>query len=74
MRSFILNEAHIAVYMAHPGVTKMRENYKPLFFWKGMKADQMNEPDLGGHVAHVCDGPTKELGRILATSRIRLQQ
>jgi hypothetical protein len=28
--------------MAHPGVTKMREDLKPLFFWKGMKADIVN--------------------------------
>jgi hypothetical protein len=25
------------VYMAHPGVMKMRVDLKPLFFWKGMK-------------------------------------
>jgi hypothetical protein len=25
--------------MAHPRVTKMRKNLKPLFFWKGMKED-----------------------------------
>jgi hypothetical protein len=34
----------------------------------------MNEPNLGRHVAHVRDGPTKELGGILATSRVHLQQ
>ena len=34
LRMFILSEVHRAVYMAHPGVTKMRENLKPLFFWK----------------------------------------
>jgi hypothetical protein len=28
--------------MAHPGVTKMREDLKPLFFWKGMKEDIVN--------------------------------
>jgi hypothetical protein len=28
--------------MAHPGVTKMRENLKVLFFWKGMKEDIVN--------------------------------
>jgi hypothetical protein len=28
LRSFILNEAHIAVYMDHPGVTKMRAELK----------------------------------------------
>jgi hypothetical protein len=38
----ILSEAHRAVYMAHPGVTKMRVDLKPLFFWKGMKADIVN--------------------------------
>jgi hypothetical protein len=32
----------------------------------------MNEPDLGGHVAHVHDGETKELGRIVCTAGIRL--
>jgi hypothetical protein len=42
LRSLILNEAHRAVYMAHPGVTKMRVDLKPLFFWKGMKADIVN--------------------------------
>ena len=29
LRSLILSEAHRAVYMAHLGVTKMRENLKP---------------------------------------------
>jgi hypothetical protein len=42
LRMLILNEAHRAVYMAHPGVTKMRADLKPLFFWKGMKADIVN--------------------------------
>jgi hypothetical protein len=32
----------------------------------------MNEPYLGRHVVHVCDGPTEALGRILATGIIRL--
>jgi hypothetical protein len=32
LRMLILSEAHRAVYMAHPGVTKMREDLKPLFF------------------------------------------
>jgi hypothetical protein len=35
LRSLILNKAHRAVYMAHPGVTKMRADLKPLFFGKG---------------------------------------
>ena len=39
LRMLIMIEAHRAVYMAHPGVTKMRADLKPLFFWRGMKAD-----------------------------------
>jgi hypothetical protein len=42
LRSLILSEAHREVYMAHPGVTMMRENLKPLFLWKGMKEDIVN--------------------------------
>jgi hypothetical protein len=42
LRSLILNKAHRAVYMAHHGVTKMRVDLKPLFFWKGMKAYIVN--------------------------------
>jgi hypothetical protein len=42
LRMLILSEAHRAVYMAHPGVTKMRADLKPLFFWRGMKADIVN--------------------------------
>ena len=42
LRSLILNEAHRAVYMAHPRVMKMREYLKPLFLWKGMKVDIVN--------------------------------
>jgi hypothetical protein len=42
LRMLILSEAHRAVYMAHPGVTKMGAYLKPLFFWKGMKADIVN--------------------------------
>jgi hypothetical protein len=34
LRILILNEAHREVYLAHPGVTKMRAYLKPLFFWK----------------------------------------
>jgi hypothetical protein len=39
LRSFILSEAHRAVYMARPGVTKMKEYLKPLIFWKGLKGN-----------------------------------
>jgi hypothetical protein len=38
----ILRKAHRGVYMAHLGVTKMRADLKPLFFWKGMKANIVN--------------------------------
>jgi hypothetical protein len=38
----ILSEAHREVDMAHPGVTKMRADLKPLFLWKGMKAYIVN--------------------------------
>ena len=34
----------------------------------------MNEPNLGRHVAHVHNGPTKSLGIIIFTSGVRLQQ
>jgi hypothetical protein len=34
LRILILNEAHSAMYMAHPGVMKMRAYLKPLFLWK----------------------------------------
>jgi hypothetical protein len=42
LRMLILSEAHREVYMAHPGVMKMRADLKPLFFWKGMKVDIVN--------------------------------
>jgi hypothetical protein len=42
LRMLILSEAHREVYMAHPGVTKMRADLKPLFFWKGMKTNIVN--------------------------------
>jgi hypothetical protein len=42
LRMLILRKAHRVVYMAHSGVTKMREDLKPLFFWKGMKVDIVN--------------------------------
>ena len=42
LRILILNESHRAVYISHPGVTKMRADLKPFFFWKGMKADIVN--------------------------------
>jgi hypothetical protein len=42
LRMLIRSEAHRAVYMAHPGVMNMRADLKPMFFWKGMKADIVN--------------------------------
>jgi hypothetical protein len=41
-RILILKEPHRSIYMAHIGVTKMREDLKPLFFWKGMNAYIVN--------------------------------
>jgi hypothetical protein len=46
LRSLILNEAHRALYMSHPGVTKMRADLKPLLFWKGMKEDIVNYMEI----------------------------
>jgi hypothetical protein len=34
LRNLFLKKAYRAVYMAHPGVMKMKEDLKPLFFWK----------------------------------------
>jgi hypothetical protein len=42
LRMLIRSKAHRAVYLAHPGVRKMRVDLKPLFFWKVMKADIVN--------------------------------
>jgi hypothetical protein len=42
LRMLILSKAHRVVYMSLPRVTKMRVDLKPLFFWKGMKADIVN--------------------------------
>jgi hypothetical protein len=39
LRNLILSKAHREVYMAHSGVTKMKKDLKPLFFYKGMKAN-----------------------------------
>jgi len=32
LKSLISSESHREVYMAHPGVMKMKEDLKPLFF------------------------------------------
>jgi len=42
IRQLILNEAHLTIYIAHPGVKKMSVDLKPLLFWKGMKNEIMN--------------------------------
>jgi hypothetical protein len=39
LKSLILNKYRREAYMIHLGVTDMRADLKPLFFWKGMKAD-----------------------------------
>jgi hypothetical protein len=38
------------------------------------RADRKKEPNLGGYVAYVHDGPTKVLGRVLAIGRVCIQQ
>ena len=45
-RILILNESHRAVYMAHPGVAKIRADLKPLLFWKGMKDNIVNYVEI----------------------------
>ena len=42
LRSLILSKAHREIYMAHPGVMKMRKDLKPLLFWKEMKEEIVN--------------------------------
>jgi hypothetical protein len=42
LRNLFFNEAHQALYMAHPGVAKMKAELKPLFFWKEMNTDIVN--------------------------------
>jgi hypothetical protein len=32
--------------------------------------NRKNKPNIGGYVAYVCYGPTKELGGVLATGRV----
>ena len=53
LRMLILTEDHRAVYMAHPGVTKMREDLKPLFFWKGMNEYIVNYVEIFIECQHV---------------------
>jgi hypothetical protein len=42
IQNLILRESHRAVYMAHPGITKVNVDLKPLFFWNEMKIDAVN--------------------------------
>lgn len=37
LRDIVWKDVHIAPYVGHPGVTKMMDDVKPLYFWKGMK-------------------------------------
>ena len=39
LRRQILGEFHSTPYSAHPGVTKMLADIKPIYFWKGMKRE-----------------------------------
>jgi hypothetical protein len=58
----ILSKAPRAVYVAHPGVTKMRAELKPLFFWKGMKADIVNFVAICLECQQVKDEPRHPTG------------
>ena len=48
LREEILSEAHNSKYCIHPGGSKMYQDLKKHFWWKGMKID------IAGHVAR-CD-------------------
>ena len=39
LRRKILEEAHCAAYTMHPGSTKMYQDLKDHYWWKGMKKD-----------------------------------
>ena len=39
LRSEILHEAHHSKYTIHPGVTKMYQDMKRMYWWQGMKRD-----------------------------------
>ena len=39
LRQRILQEAHNAPYSFHPGVTKMYQDVKGMYWWNGMKKD-----------------------------------
>ena len=39
LRQRILQEAHNASYSVHPGVTKMYQDVKGMYWWNGMKKD-----------------------------------
>ena len=39
LRQRILQEAHNAPYSVHPGVTKMYQDVKGMYWWNGIKKD-----------------------------------
>ena len=39
LRNEILKEAHSSPFVMHPGSTKMYQDIKPHFWWRGMKKD-----------------------------------
>lgn len=39
LRELVLEEFHNPPYSRHPGVTKMVEGLRPLYFWLGLKRD-----------------------------------
>jgi hypothetical protein len=47
-------------------------NFSTAYHPETYRQTERYEPNLGRHVAHVRDGPTKALGGILASSRVHL--
>ena len=39
LREEILEEAHFATYIVHPGTTKMYHSIRDLYWWDGLKKD-----------------------------------
>ena len=42
LRNEVLHEAHHSKYTIHPGVTKMYQDMKRMYWWPGMKKDVAN--------------------------------
>ena len=42
LKDRILEEAHKSEFMVHPGISKMYQDLKKMFWWLGMKSDVAN--------------------------------